>query len=158
MQKITPCLWFNFNAEEAVNFYIGLFPDSRIDFISYYGDEIPQHTGKVLMIEFTLAGQSYLALNAGPNFKFNEAISMSVNCADQAEVDRLWNALIDDGGAPADCSWLKDKFGLSWQIVPQVMRDILHSPDKAALSRGFSAMLTMQKLDVAVLEKALRGH
>ena len=157
MQRITPCFWFNFNALDAVNFYLRVFPDSCITHITYYGNEIPQHAGKVLLIEFILAGQSYQALNGGPNFKFNEAISLSVDCADQAEVDRLWHALIADGGAPSDCGWLKDKFGLSWQIVPRVMWEIMHSPDKIAVGRAFAAMMTMQKLNVDALTNAFRG-
>ncbi len=156
MQKITPCLWFDFNAQEAVDFYLRIFPNSRITHTSHYGPE-SHHAGRALLIEFELAGQAYQALNAGPNFKFTEAISLSVACADQAEVDRYSRELTADGGAQMDCSWVKDKFGLCWQIVPTAWLDMMRSPDKQAVSRGFAAMMTMQKLDLAALEKAFRA-
>ncbi|MBL8513773.1 MAG: VOC family protein [Betaproteobacteria bacterium] len=155
--RIAPCLWFDFNAEEAVAFYTGVFPDSRITHVSHYGAESPEHQGKVLMIEFELNGQAFQALNGGPMFKFNEAISLSVDCADQAEVDRVWEALTADGGQGVQCGWLKDRFGVSWQIVPRIWWDIMHSPEKAAVQRAFVALFGMQKMDVAALEKAFRG-
>ncbi len=157
MDKITPCLWFDFNAEEAVNFYLTLFPNSRVTHTAHYGPEIPAHAGRVLLIEFELNGQSYQALNAGPQHTFSEAISLSVCCADQAEVDKLWLALTRDGGQSMDCSWVKDKFGLSWQLVPADWWTMMRSQDKAAVSRAFSAMLTMQKLDLAALKRAFDG-
>lgn len=157
MQKITPCLWFDFNAEEAVKFYVSVFPGSRIVHTTYYGPEMPQHAGQVLMIEFELAGQAYQALNGGPNAKFNDAISLSVDCADQAEVDRLWETLTADGGAPVQCGWLRDKFGLSWQIVPRAWWGMMHSTDQAAQQRAFAAMMQMQKMDIATLERAFAG-
>lgn len=156
-QRITPCLWFNFNAEEAVAFYLGVFPNSRIIHTSRYGPESPEHEGKVLMIEFELDGQPFQALNGGPMYQFNEAISLSVDCADQAEVDRVWAALTADGGKPVQCGWLTDKFGVSWQVVPRVWWDIMHSSDKAGVQRAFTALFGMQKMDVAALEKAFAG-
>lgn len=156
-QRITPCLWFNFNAEEAVAFYLGVFPNSRIIHTSRYGPESPEHEGKVLMIEFELDGQPFQALNGGPMYRFNEAISLSVDCADQAEVDRVWAALTADGGKPVQCGWLTDKFGVSWQVVPRVWWDIMHSSDKAGVQRAFTALFGMQKMDVAALEKAFAG-
>ena len=156
MQKITPCLWFNFNAEEAVNHYLGIFKRGRIVNISHYGDEVPERAGKALMIEFELEGQRFQALNGGPNFPFTQAISLSVDCADQAEVDSLWQKLCA-GGAEMQCGWLKDKFGLSWQIVPRRFFELMQAPDKVAVTRMMQAMFTMTKLDVAKLEAAFRG-
>jgi predicted 3-demethylubiquinone-9 3-methyltransferase (glyoxalase superfamily) len=155
-QKITPCLWFDFNAEEAVNHYLGIFPNSRILEVAYYGDAVPELKDKVLMILFELEGQQFQALNGGPQFRFNEAISLSVNCKDQQEVDRLWNAL-SAGGSTSQCSWLKDKFGLSWQIVPQRMMELLNDPDKDKAARAMRAMMQMTKLDIAKLEQAASG-
>lgn len=156
MQKITPCLWFNFNAEEAVNHYISIFKQSRILHLSRYGDEVPDRAGKALMIELELEGQRFQALNGGPGFPFTQAISLSVDCADQAEVDAIWQGL-SAGGAEVQCGWLRDKYGLSWQIVPRRFVEMMHSPDKAATTRMMQAMFTMTKLDVAKLEAAFRG-
>ena len=156
MQKIAPCLWFNFNAEEAVNHYVSIFKQSRILHTSRYGEELPDLAGKALMIEFELEGQRFQALNGGPGFPFTQAISLSVDCADQAEVDALWQALCA-GGAEVQCGWLKDKFGLSWQIVPRRFVEMMLAPDKAAVTRMLQAMFTMTKLDVAKLEAAFRG-
>jgi predicted 3-demethylubiquinone-9 3-methyltransferase (glyoxalase superfamily) len=150
---ITPCLWFNFNAEEAVNFYLGIFKNSKILEVSRYGDAMPALKGKVLTISFELDGQRLQALNGGPKFPFTEAISMSVNCADQAEVDRLWDRLTQ-GGSAGQCGWLKDKFGLSWQIVPQALVQLLTDPDAAKANRVMQAMLGMSKINVAELQKA----
>lgn len=155
--RITPCLWFDFNAEEAVAFYLQVFPNSRVTFVSRYGAESPAHEGKVLMIEFELDGQPFQALNGGPMYRFNEAISLSVDCADQAEVDRVWEALTAGGGKPVQCGWLTDQFGVSWQVVPRVWWRIMHSADKAAVQRAFTALFGMQKMDVAALEKAFAG-
>jgi predicted 3-demethylubiquinone-9 3-methyltransferase (glyoxalase superfamily) len=157
MQKIAPCLWFNFNAEEAVNHYVGVFRHSRILHTSYYGKELPDLAGKALMIEFELEGQRFQALNGGPQFPFTQAISLSVDCADQAEVDSLWQALCD-GGAGLQCGWLKDKYGLSWQIVPRRFVELMLAPDKAAVARMMQAMFTMTRLEVAKLETAFRGE
>ena len=156
MQKIAPCLWFNFNAEEAVNHYVSIFKQSRILHTSRYGEELPDLAGKALMIEFELEGQRFQALNGGPGFPFTQAISLSVDCVDQAEVDALWQRLCE-GGAEVQCGWLKDKFGLSWQIVPHRFVEMMLAPDKAAVTRMMQAMFTMTKLDVAKLEAAFRG-
>jgi len=158
LQRITPCLWFDGNAEEAARFYVSLLPDSRIDRVgrapaSYPGGE----EGAVLLVDFTLAGQTFQALNGGPNFRFTEAISFSVSCADQAEVDRLWSALTAGGGAPIQCGWLKDRYGLSWQIVPEALPRLMSNSDPAQAARVFKAMMQMVKLDVAQLERAHAG-
>ncbi len=156
--RITLCLWFDGQAEEAALFYVSLLPDSRIDDISRAPADYPAgEAGKVLLVAFTLAGQKFQALNGGPQFKFNEAISMSVNCADQAEVDRLWNALTEKGGSPVQCGWLKDRFGLSWQIVPDALPRLMRQGDAAQGARVFKAMMGMVKLDVAALERAFAG-
>jgi predicted 3-demethylubiquinone-9 3-methyltransferase (glyoxalase superfamily) len=154
-QKITPCLWFDFNAEEAVNHYLSIFRNARILEISHYGDAVPSLKGKVLTILFELEGQQFQALNAGPQFPFTEAISLSVNCEDQQEVDRLWSAL-SAGGSTGQCSWLKDKFGLSWQIVPRRMMELLTDPDKDKAARAMRAMMQMTKIDLAQIEQAVR--
>ena len=156
MDKITPCLWFNFNAEEAVNHYIGIFRNSKILEISRYGDAIPELKGKILTMRFVLDGREFQALNAGPQFPFTEAISLSVGCADQAEVDHLW-ARLTEGGAESQCGWLKDKFGLSWQIVPRRLVELLGGADKAGAGRAMQAMMGMKKIDIAALEKAYLG-
>ena len=157
MQKFTPCLWFNFNAEEAVNHYVSIFKNSKVLDISRYGDAMPELKGKVLTMRFTLDGQEFQALNGGPQFSFNEAISISVDCADQAEVDALWTAL-SEGGTPSQCGWLKDKYGLSWQIVPSVLAQMLKDPDPAKSQRVMSALMQMGKLDIAALHSAYEGH
>jgi predicted 3-demethylubiquinone-9 3-methyltransferase (glyoxalase superfamily) len=153
--KIKPCLWFDGQAEEAANFYVTLFPDSHVDQVMRSPAETPSGPeGMVIAIEFTLAGQEFQGLNGGPAFKFNEAISMSVDCADQAEVDRLWDALIADGGEPSQCGWLKDRWGMSWQIVPRRLIELQNDPDPDRARRAMEAMLKMGKLDVAQLEAA----
>jgi predicted 3-demethylubiquinone-9 3-methyltransferase (glyoxalase superfamily) len=154
-QKITPCLWFDGNAEEAVRFYTSVFKGSSIDSVLRSSVDYPGgKEGSVLLISFTLAGQGYQALNGGPFDKFNNAISLSADCEDQAEVDRLWEALTADGGEPVQCGWLKDKYGLSWQIVPRRLTELMSSPDAAKAKRVMQAMMQMVKLDVAVLERA----
>lgn len=158
IQRITPCLWFDGAAEEAARFYVSLFPDSQIDSIARAPADYPGgKAGAVLIVDFTLAGQKFQALNGGPHYKFNEAISMSVNCVDQAEVDRLWGALTDDGGAPVQCGWLKDRFGLSWQIVPEALPRLMRKAEPAQAARVFQALTQMVKLDAAELEKAYAG-
>ena len=157
MQKFTPCLWFNFNAEEAVNHYVSIFKNSKVLDVSRYGDAMPELKGKVLTMRFTLDGQEFQALNGGPQFSFNEAISISVDCADQAEVDALWTKL-SEGGTPGQCGWLKDKYGLSWQIVPSVLANMLKDPDPAKSQRVMSALMQMGKLDIAALHSAYEGH
>lgn len=152
MQKITPFLWFDTQAEEAVNFYVSLFKNSRITHTVRYDEAGAQASGRpvgsVMTIGFELNGQEFAAINGGPIFKFTEAISFSVNCADQAEIDDLWEKLTADGGKPSQCGWLKDKFGLSWQIVPANLGELIANP------RAMQAMMSMQKINVAVLEAA----
>jgi len=157
MQKLTPCLWFNFNADEAVEHYLSIFKNGKVLEVSHYGDAVPSLEGKVLTMRFELEGQEFLALNGGPQFPFTEAVSISVDCADQAEVDRLWSRL-SAGGSTGQCGWLKDKFGLSWQIVPRAMVDMLKSPDTAASQRAMAAMMKMTKLDIAALKAAFDGN
>ncbi|MEW2059751.1 VOC family protein [Streptomyces sp. NPDC007002] len=154
MQKITPCLWFDGQAEEAAEHYVAIFGgDSRIGDITYYGDEAPGRKGSVLTVGFRLAGQDWTGLNGGPQFPFTEAISLSVDCADQAEVDRFWGAL-SDGGEEGRCGWLKDRFGVSWQIVPRELPRLLADPDPAKAARTMKAMLGMGKLDLQALRDA----
>ncbi len=151
MQKITPFLWFDTQAEEAMNFYVSLFKNSKVINVSRGPD------GKAFSVSFELDGQEFMGLNAGPEFKFNEAVSMFVHCEDQAEVDYFWNALIADGGEESMCGWLKDKYGLSWQIVPKQLGDYIAGPDPVKAQRGMQAMLKMHKLIIADLKKAYDG-
>ncbi len=163
MQKISPCLWFNANAEEAVDFYLSIFKDGRIlrkaDYPEVPPEEKPPWPSgvKVMTVEFELFGQNYTALNGGPIFTFNEAISLMVSCETQEEVDRYWNALTADGGAPVQCGWLRDKFGVSWQVVPTVLADLMTSSDPAVCSRVTQAMLKMVKLDIAELQQSAQS-
>ena len=158
-QKITPCLWFDGNAEEAVRFYTSVFANSSVDHVQGSTVDYPGgKEGSVLIVKFTLAGQSYLALNGGPYEKFNNAISLSVDCEDQAEVDRFWTLLTADGGMPVQCGWLKDKYGLSWQIVPRRLPELLSDPDIAKARRVMEAMMQMIKIDVAKLEMAAAAN
>lgn len=152
-QKITPCLWFNFNAEEAVNHYLSIFKNSKMLEILHYGDAVPEHKGKVLIVLFEIEGQQFQALNAGPQFPFTEAISLSVDCETQEEVDELWSKL-SAGGSESQCSWLKDKFGLSWQIVPRALTEMLRDKDADKATRVMQAMFTMSKIDIARLQQA----
>ncbi len=154
MQKITPFLWFDGNAEEAVNFYVSLFKNARITSVARFGDAGPGQPGAVMTMGFELEGLEFVALNGGPEYKFTEAISLFVNCDSQAEVDQLWEKLTADGGEPSQCGWLKDKFGLSWQIVPTAMMEIMQGPDSAGAQRAMAAMLKMTKLDLAELRRA----
>jgi predicted 3-demethylubiquinone-9 3-methyltransferase (glyoxalase superfamily) len=154
MSKITPCLWFDKKAEEAARFYVSLLPDSRIDAIVPYSLDLPGGSpGDVMTVEFTLAGQSHVALNGGPFYQFTPALSLFVSCADQAEVDRLWQSL-SEGGAPQQCGWVTDRYGVSWQIVPAVLGRMLKDKDPAKVRRVTQAMLKMVKLDIAALESA----
>lgn len=157
MSRISPFLWFDSQAEQAANLYVSIFPNSRITSSSRYGEAGPGPAGSVMTISFELDGLPVTALNGGPHFKLTEAFSMSVDCADQAEVDRYWDRLIADGGQPSQCGWLKDRFGLSWQIVPRALPRLLQDPDRAKAQRVMTAMLKMTKLDVATLEAAARG-
>lgn len=162
-QPITPCLWFDTQAEEAARFYTGTFKNSKIGKISRYtevGREVHgQPAGKVMTVEFELNGQPFTALNGGPQFKFNEAISFQIMCRDQEEVDYYWNKL-GQGGDPnaQQCGWLKDRYGLSWQVVPTALVELLGDPDREKSGRAMEAMLKMKKLDIAELERAFEGE
>jgi predicted 3-demethylubiquinone-9 3-methyltransferase (glyoxalase superfamily) len=156
--KITPCLWFDGKAEEAAKFYTSLFPNSRIDKINRSPADTPSGpAGTVLTVDFIVAGQPFIGLNGGPDFKFNEAVSFSIDCEDQAEVDKYWDALIVGGGEPSVCGWLKDRFGLSWQVVPRQLVEYMESPDREAAKRATEAMLQMTKIDVEKLREAFEG-
>jgi predicted 3-demethylubiquinone-9 3-methyltransferase (glyoxalase superfamily) len=160
MQKITPCLWFDDNAEEAVNFYISLFKNSKITNIAHYGEAgaaaSGRPSGSVMTIMFELDGQEFMALNGGPHFKFSPAISLMVNCQTSDEVDELWDKL-SAGGMKQQCGWLTDKFGVSWQIVPTGLGDMLEDDDPEKSERVMKAMLQMEKIDLAPLEQAYKG-
>lgn len=157
--KLRANLWFDGNAEEAAKFYASVFPDSRVDKVTRAASDTPSGpAGMVLVVEFTVLGRNLVAINGGPQFPFTEAVSFSVDCEDQAEVDRYWNALAADGGKPVQCGWLRDKFGLSWQIVPKQLQQLLGDPDPARAKRAMDAMLGMVKLDIAALEAAADGR
>jgi predicted 3-demethylubiquinone-9 3-methyltransferase (glyoxalase superfamily) len=152
MQKISTCLWFDTQAEEAANFYVSLFDDSEVTDVQHL--EGTPSGDNVALVFFRLAGKEFMAINGGPQFPFTEAVSISVGVEDQAEVDRLWGALTADGGEEGQCGWLKDKFGLSWQVIPERMGELLSDPDPERRQRAMQAMLQMQKIDVKVLEDA----
>ncbi len=154
MEKIVPNLWFDTEAEEATDFYVSLFDDSEILETVPYGEAGPGEPGTVMLVDFQLLGQEYVAINGGPQFPFTEAVSFEVRCDDQEEVDRLWDALTADGGQEVQCGWLKDKYGLSWQIVPSRWLELATGPDPAKVAAAFKAMLGMKKLDIAELERA----
>ena len=156
-QKITPFLWFDNNAEEAVNFYTSIFKDSKILKTSRYGDAGPGPKGTVMVVNFELNGQEFIALNGGPHFKFNESISFVINCKTQEEVDNYWEGLLAGGGKESQCGWLKDKFGLSWQIVPTAFFKLVGDSDPEKAGRVMQAMLGMIKFDVAKLQEAYDG-
>ena len=162
LQRLTPCLWFDDQAEEAANFYVSVFDDSRVNAVTRYGEvghEIHgRPAGSVMTVEFELDGHTFTALNGGPHFTFNEAVSFQVMCEDQAEIDDYWEKL-GEGGDPAaqQCGWLKDRFGLSWQVVPRGVERMLADPGSDAYGRAFTAMLEMKKIDVAALEAAHGG-
>jgi predicted 3-demethylubiquinone-9 3-methyltransferase (glyoxalase superfamily) len=153
MPKITPCLWFDTQGEEAARFYTSIFPNSRIVDIAHYGEAGPRDAGTVMVVKFELDGQEFVALNGGPEFTFDEAISFQIDCADQEEVDRYSEALTD-GGEQGPCGWVKDRFGLSWQVVPKRMIELLSDPDEAKAQRAMAAMLEMRKIDIAAVEAA----
>jgi predicted 3-demethylubiquinone-9 3-methyltransferase (glyoxalase superfamily) len=156
MPRITPSLWFDTQAEEAAEFYISVFPNSKITDVTYYNEAGPRPAGMVLTVAFVLDGQEYLAINGGPQFTFDEAISFMINCADQEEVDYYWDKL-SDGGAEGPCGWLKDRYGLSWQIVSSRIHDMMQDPDQAKIDRVMAAIMTMVKIDIAKLESAYNG-
>ena len=163
MQKITPFLWFDDNAEEAVKFYTSIFKNSKVGRILRYSEEVAKVSqsgmpaGSALTIEFEIEGQKFVALNGGPEFKFNESISFVVNCETQKEVDYFWEKLAADGGEESQCGWLRDKFGVSWQVTPTVLIDMLHDKDAERAERVMKAMLQMQKIDIEKLNAAYRG-
>lgn len=158
MQKITPFLWFNDKAEEAINFYTSLFKDGKIISIARYPDSYPGMGGKILTAVFQIDGQELMAIDGGPMYKFTEAISLMVGCDNQAEVDYLWDNLTKDGGEEIQCGWLKDKYGLTWQIIPAILPKLLTDPDKEKSGRAMQAMLKMKKIDCAVLQQAFDGN
>ncbi len=153
MQKITPFLWFDTEGEDAAEFYVSVFPNSRIVDVTHYGEAGPRAAGTVMTVTFELDGQRFVALNGGPDFTFSEAISFEVECGDQDEVDSYWSTL-SEGGEQGPCGWLKDKFGLSWQIVPRRLTELLSDPDTAKAQRVMAAMLQMKKIEIAELERA----
>lgn len=156
-QKLYPFLWYAKDAEAAARFYASIFPDSRVDSVTPLLSESPSGPpGSVKVVEFTLFGQRFEAMTAGPHHDFNDAISLTVECEDQAELDRYWNALLEGGGKPQACGWLNDRYGVRWQVVPAILGELMRDPDKARAKRVSDAMLTMVKLDVAALKAAAR--
>jgi len=154
MPAITPNLWFDTQAKDAADFYVSVFPNSEVRNVSYYGDAGPGTAGTVLTVDFVLDGNPFTAINGGPQFTFDEAVSFVVNCKDQDEVDYYWDALLAGGGEESQCGWLKDRFGLSWQIVPDEMGELMTDPDPERAQRAMQATLRMKKLDVAALRAA----
>jgi predicted 3-demethylubiquinone-9 3-methyltransferase (glyoxalase superfamily) len=157
MPDITPCLWFDTEGEDAANFYTSIFPNSRIVGVSHYGEAGPREAGTVLTVEFELDGTPFTALNGGPEFTFDEAISFQISCKDQAEVDHYSERLTADGGQQGPCGWVKDRFGVSWQVVPTPVTDCLTGPDPEGAQRAMKAMLGMHKLDIAAIQAAYNG-
>ena len=153
MQKIVPCLWFDGNAEEAIGFYASIFKNSKVVDVSYYGEGAPFPAGTVLAATFQLEGQEFMAINGGPEFPFTEAVSLYVKCKDQEEVDELWEKLLQ-GGEESQCGWLKDKYGLSWQIIPTILGELLGDKDAARTQRVMQAMLKMKKIVIKELQEA----
>jgi len=156
MQKITPCLWFDGRAEEAMRFYTSIFKNSKVGAVTRYGEGMPGKKGSVMTATFEIEGQEFMGLNGGPDFKFSEAISFVVNCKTQEELDYYWGKLLE-GGAPSQCGWLKDKFGVSWQVVPTVLPEMLKSGDAAKTQRVMEAIMKMVKLDIKTLTEAYEG-
>jgi predicted 3-demethylubiquinone-9 3-methyltransferase (glyoxalase superfamily) len=156
MRKITPFLWFDTQAEEAASFYVSIFKNSKLGKVSRYGDAGPGRAGSAMTVEFELDGQPFIALNAGPQFKFNEAVSFSIDCKTQEEVDTFWEQLTE-GGEEGQCGWLKDKYGLSWQVNPTILGQMLSDPDREKANRVMKAMLKMKKIDIPTLKRAHAG-
>jgi predicted 3-demethylubiquinone-9 3-methyltransferase (glyoxalase superfamily) len=154
MPDVTPFLWFDTQAEEAAKFYVSIFPNSKITRITRRVGAAPPNASAILTVDFELDGKRYLALNGGPHYKFTEAVSLMVHCKTQDEIDRYWSALTADGGEEVVCGWLKDKYGLFWQIVPETLAELLAGPDRAKANRVMAAVMTMKKLDLAKLEQA----
>ena len=157
MPRITPNLWFDTRGHEAAEFYCSVFPNSKITAVTHYNEAGPREAGMVLTVDFELDGQPFTAINGGPEFTFDEAVSFLITCKDQAEVDCYWDALRAGGGQEGPCGWLKDKFGLSWQVVPDGMDEALNDPDPERATRAMKAMLSMSKIDVAALRAAADG-
>ena len=158
MDRIATCLWFDKNAEEAANFYAATFPDSRVGKVMRAPGDFPSgKKGDVLTVEFTVLGQPFVGLNGGPEFHFTEAVSFMVYTDDQEETDRYWNAIVSNGGSESVCGWCKDRFGLSWQVVPRRLMELMTSPDREVAKRAFDAMMQMKKIDIAALEAAVEG-
>jgi predicted 3-demethylubiquinone-9 3-methyltransferase (glyoxalase superfamily) len=161
MQKITPFLWFDDKAEEAANFYTSLFNNSSIEKVTRYNKASSAAAGRpegsAMTVQFTIDGQEFVALNGGPHFKFTEAVSFVINCKDQDEIDKFWSALTGDGGEESQCGWLKDRFGLSWQVVPTALGELLSDPDPGRSGRVMQAMLQMKKIDIQTLKDAAEG-
>jgi predicted 3-demethylubiquinone-9 3-methyltransferase (glyoxalase superfamily) len=155
--KIVPNLWFDTEAEEAAEFYCSVFPNSRIISSARYPDSVPDKAGTVMVVEFELDGNRFTGINGGPEFKFDEAVSFQINCKDQDEVDYYWEKLIADGGRESMCGWLADKFGLSWQVIPEGMEELFSDPDRERADRAMQAMFSMRKLDIAALRAAADG-
>ncbi|WP_164702832.1 VOC family protein [Modestobacter sp. KNN46-3] len=156
-QKIVPNLWFDSQAEEAANYYIDVFGEGRVLSVARYPEGAPGPAGSVMSVEFELAGQRFVGINGGPQFPFTEAVSFQIDCADQADVDRYWDRLVGDGGEESQCGWLKDRYGLSWQVVPAGMEELFADPDPSRAQRAVQAMLGMRKLDLAALRAAADG-
>ncbi len=157
MPRITPNLWFDTEGLEAAEYYVSIFPNSKVTNVTHYNEAGPRPAGTVLTVEFVLDGQEFVAINGGPEFKFNEAVSFAITCEDQDEIDYYWSKLTD-GGEEGPCGWLKDKYGVSWQIVPEMLQEMINDPDKAKMERAFTAMLQMKKLDIAALRRAFDGQ
>ena len=154
MAAISPCIWFNGEAEEAATFYVSVFSDAALGAVSRYGAGAPFEAGTALMVEFTLAGRRFQALNGGAQFRPSEAVSFSISCKDAAEVDHYWEALAGNGGSEGRCGWLKDRFGVSWQVVPEGLGKVLSDPDRARAGRAMKAMMSMTKLDLPAMVRA----
>lgn len=157
MPTITPNLWFDGNAMEAAEYYVSVFPNSAITNVTHYGSSGPRAAGEVLTVDFQLDGQALTAINAGPEFEFDEAISFLIECADQAEIDRYWSTFVGDGGQESQCGWCKDRYGLSWQVVPVGWADLLQDPDRERVDRAMAAVFTMTKIDIAAIHAAADG-
>lgn len=157
LQKIVPNLWFDTAGEEAAEFYVSVFPNSRVVNVARYTEAGPRAAGTVMTVEFELDGQRFVAINGGPEFQFSEAVSFQVTCADQEEIDYYWERLLDGGGSEGPCGWLKDRYGLSWQVVPEGMDELFADPDQSRAQRAMEAMFGMRKLDVAALHAAADG-
>jgi predicted 3-demethylubiquinone-9 3-methyltransferase (glyoxalase superfamily) len=156
-KSITPFLWFDTQAEDAAKFYTSIFDGSQIEDVSHYGESGPREAGSVMTVSFTLCGLRFVALNGGPQYTFSEAVSFSVECDTQEEVDYFWSRLTSDGGEPGPCGWLRDKFGLAWQVVPNALPELLSSDDREGAGRAMAAMMQMSKIDIAELRRAYEG-